>query len=112
MRRALLLAAACVCLGQTGFAMGIVKLSKPNTSYAAFMEDRSICLNTASHRKFSSYPGVSSMFVSYDLYEFADCMTTKGYKLDPNGYRAVWYFPPVNGHTAIVADAPHPQFIW
>ena len=46
MRNAFVLATAClICLGQPGLAAsGTIKLSKPNTSYSSFMDDRATCL--------------------------------------------------------------------
>lgn len=106
MRKILLLVSACLfCLSEPGLASSglfnakiVIKLSRPNTSYAGFMSDRNACFTAAEHRDFDRLsssvgaPGSAHPTVRYDLKEFSGCMNVKGYLYDPNGYRAAWYY--------------------
>lgn len=98
MRPSLIMAAVCViCSSQAALASPlIIKLSRPNTSYATFLDDRSACLKSASHTGYGLFPGTVAG-VSYDVRAFAACMNAKGYLLDPNGYRAIRYGKDQNG---------------
>ena len=114
MRHALIVATHClVAVSQPGFSRAIgahgsndIRLSRPDTSYGAFMDDRNACLSTASHRNFASTgaPSVALVAVHYDLYEFAACMTAKGYRLDPKGYRAAAYIRMGDGKILFTPD--------
>lgn len=93
MRRALFLAATCfVCLSQAGLASPLViKLSRANTSYPAFLTDRDACLKGAGQTGWSGRGTYAMTWTRYDVRAFASCMNAKGYMLDPNGYRAIQY---------------------
>ena len=105
MRRGLLVAAGClVCLSLPGLANStIIKLSRPDTDYAAFLRDRDACLSAAGHWSWWTASNGAAVGGAghYDLYKFADCMTAKGYRLDPDGYRAAkyYYLPGQMGYT-------------
>ncbi|MDE2501190.1 MAG: hypothetical protein KGL56_13465 [Alphaproteobacteria bacterium] len=86
---------AAVILCQSAQAYPVYKITfrftKPGASATAFVGDRSACLDTAGHRYFYSWGGHSMLHVGYDLHAFGRCMESRGYRLDPNGYRAVFY---------------------
>ena len=50
------------------------------------------------------------MWTRYSFYEFADCMKAKGYRLDPNGYRAAWYTSYDGHHYSLQPDSPSPVY--
>jgi hypothetical protein len=94
MRRSLLLAAGClICLMQPGLAQSVtIKLSRPNTGYSTFLDDRAFCLNAVSYprdRSHDSQYNYGFFTVTYDVRGFINCMYAKGYKADPDGFRAV-----------------------
>lgn len=95
MRRTLLLVAGCLLLTPAMMASPLViKLSRPNTDYSSFLNDRNACLKDASHSEWARFPGAGSFSltqVRYDVYAFAACMNSRGYLLDPNGFRAIRY---------------------
>jgi hypothetical protein len=112
MRTALLLAAGC-CLfvsqpGVAGNVAATIYLSKPNTSFAAFQSDRNDCYNAASHSGFYSPKMLardnmagsasSPTAIRYNYDEFSACMSGKGYKLDPNGFKAAKAHLDQDGH--------------
>jgi hypothetical protein len=76
-----------------------IRLSRPHTSYAAFMYDRNACMSAAGHRgpDFTGGNAIHVSQTSYSLKDFADCMNAKGYLLDPNGYRAAKYYRLADG---------------
>jgi hypothetical protein len=101
MNKAIVAAAAClIFLSQAGLASPpvvappitgeriFVRLSKPNTSYSAFMFDRNECLESAG-KQVRERVWLTGVNVRYDMHGFAVCMTTKGYSRDPNGYTAM-----------------------
>jgi len=108
MRSVLLVAVGClICSSQPGLAGGgFIHLSKPNTSYSAYMNDRSACFTAASYRISDEY----AMWTRYNLNEFAGCMTAKGYRLDPNGYRAAWYESYDGQHYYLQLNRPSPAY--
>lgn len=102
MRSALVLAAGCLMLlGQPGFAYhheytNYVRFSRPNTSYSAFMWDRSDCLKSTTRHVHEHYVDLDGerffgVNLQYPLREFVACMKARGYVPDPNGYRAIGY---------------------
>lgn len=109
MRTALFVVASCLIgLTQSGLAdSGFIKLSKPDIRYATFMEDRNACFSSASRRVFDWH---SVSWTTHNLYDFADCMTAKGYRLDPNGYRAAWYTSYDGRHYSLQPDRPSPVY--
>lgn len=112
MRSALMVAAGCMILSQAGLASThTIRLSKPNTTYAAFLDERTVCLNAAWHQSGADVgawgggvPPVHTSGGAYSLKEFADCMNAKGYLLDPNGYRAVKYYSLAQGGYLLVPE--------
>jgi hypothetical protein len=89
------LCVAAIILCQSAQAYPVYKITfhfaKPGVSAAAFVGDRSECLDTAGHRYFSSWRGRSTLHVGYDLHMFGRCMENRGYRLDPNGHKVVFY---------------------
>lgn len=111
MRRSIFLVAGClVYLSQAGLASELVtaprpiigprlciKLSKPDTSYSAFMYDRNDCLESTS-RRVRERVWLTGIRERYNIPAFVGCMNAKGYALDPNGYRAIVYKVDAEGH--------------
>lgn len=103
MRAALVVAAICLFgATQSGLAAPLViKLSRPNTSYSTFLNDRNACLNGTSSAQWDRMASPSASAIlwrSYNARAFASCMNAKGYLLDPNGYRAIRYQKDDGGH--------------
>ena len=72
----------------------VVTLSRPNTSQSEFVEDRDACLAAANNER---WPGAgpaggnTGAWARRHLQAFGQCMGAKGYKDDPNGFRAIRY---------------------
>lgn len=69
----------------------ILKLSRANTTYYTFLDDRTVCLKATSATQFAIHYGKDGEWTTYHLGTFYDCMKAKGYVRDPNGYRALRY---------------------
>lgn len=69
----------------------ILKLSRPNTSYYTFLDERTVCLKATSRTQFAIHYGQDGEWTTYHLGAFYDCMKAKGYVRDPKGYRALRY---------------------
>ena len=107
MRSTILFTAICIVgLSQAGLAtpheLLIVKLSKPDTSQAVFVEDRNACLTSANNAQ-SPFPAGTSTWARRHLRKFGECMGAKGYKNDPNGLRAIRYSEDDQGSVFIEA---------
>ncbi len=66
------------------------RFSRPNTGYDAFQSDQHSCKLAATTLKWSHaawYRGGSAVDRHRSIPVFLRCMTGKGYRLDPNGYR-------------------------
>jgi hypothetical protein len=96
MRWALLVAAGCfICASQPGYAAKIaLRLSKPNGTWSAYLDDTAAC------HPYRTLPPRSNGPVHFRLSEteliarstaYFSCMAAKGYQPDPNGYRAAIY---------------------
>jgi hypothetical protein len=104
MRSAFILATVCLlAASQPGLAaQGYIRLSKPDTSYRIYMNDRNACFQTAFMHRTDHY----TLWSRYDLNTFTTCMATKGYRSDPKGYRAAWYITNDGSYYALEPQAP------
>lgn len=96
--------AFCVCQAGTADVF-VIRLSKPDTTYATFLDDRASCINTTGHWRFvtlSNAATVGSMRI--DQYRMLQCMAAKGYRGDPDGWRAVdFYYAGTPPHATAIA---------
>ncbi|MDR3526984.1 MAG: hypothetical protein P4L57_06855 [Rhizomicrobium sp.] len=99
MRSTIFFVAICLAgLSQTALAtpreLLVVKLSRPNTTNAEFIEDRNACLTTANNEHWAGAGPVgqnAGAWARHHMKTFGECMGAKGYKNDPEGYRAIRY---------------------
>ena len=95
MRWAVLLAAGClICVNQPGHANRFaLKLSKPNGTWSEYLDDVAACNPYRPNPPASS--GDDHRMTEADIVArstaYFDCMTAKGYRADPNGFRAAGY---------------------
>jgi len=105
-----LVASFLIGLSQTGLASDLVtaprpiigarlclRLSRADTSYSVFMDDRNSCLESTS-QQVRERVWITGINVRYNLPAFVSCMTARGYALDPKGYRGLVYMIDAEGH--------------
>ena len=95
MRWALLLAAGClICLSLPGHANWFtLRVSKPTGTWSDYLDDSAACNKVSQIPGYSGGPFSTTHMVTQaertaSSNKYWDCMVAKGYRADPNGYRA------------------------
>lgn len=92
MRSLWLMAAVSLMLAAPASA-GIfqLRMSKPDTTYAVFLDDVAACNSTI--RRDASWPVgyhvIRAARIEANQAKFLSCLVAKGYRADPHGYRTV-----------------------
>lgn len=102
----LLIAGCIVAMSQIGLATPqeilTVKVSKPDTTHDQFVADRDACLTEANNDRLGG--STPTAWAKHHLKLFSECMVARGYKSDPDGFRAIRYIQTERGRR-IIAEA-------
>ncbi|GAA0535729.1 hypothetical protein FHS83_003230 [Rhizomicrobium palustre] len=97
MRWALIVAVGSILLASVPASAGtfVIKVSKPNGSWSAYLDDQGDCSRAAGYRNTSWMSGnwlgpihYSEADRAAQLDRYWACMAAKGYRGDPNGFKA------------------------